>query len=185
MHVPAGSRLAKIAQCEDCRRTICGESLLPGDRVLEKRLCGVVGGALFPLLLLWILRLEERHWRAVIPLGCVVAAAWLTKSPSAVMVNYSLALLAVVLAACRRGVYGHYDGAVVALIGVRCAFYVFAAYEEKWVNIHERYIFITLFIRWLRITDAAASAESGGKAALRAKAAGDYLERRQTGSNAS
>ena len=33
----------------------------------------LLAGALLPLLLLWILRLEERRWRAVIPLGLVVA----------------------------------------------------------------------------------------------------------------
>src|ERR1051326_7371012 len=37
----------------------------------------LLAGVLLPLLLLWILRLEERRWKAVIPLGLVVAAAWL------------------------------------------------------------------------------------------------------------
>jgi hypothetical protein len=99
----------------------------------------LLAGALLPLLLLWILRLEERHWRAVIPLGCVVAAAWLTNAPSAVMVNYSLALLAVVLAVRQRSVRPLMYGAVAALIGITlAAFYVLpAAYEEKWVNISQ------------------------------------------------
>jgi hypothetical protein len=99
----------------------------------------LLAGALLPILLLWILRLQERRWRAVVPLGLVVAAVWLTNAPSAVMVNYSLALLVVVLALRQRSVRPLYYGAVAAVIGIAlAAFYVLpAAYEEKWVNISQ------------------------------------------------
>src|SRR5262249_12162645 len=94
-------------------------------------------GALLPWLLLWILRLEKRGWRATIPLGVVIAAAWLSNAPAAVMVNYSLALLVVVQTVRRRSAGVLLYGAVAALIGLAlAAFYILpAAYEEKWVNI--------------------------------------------------
>jgi uncharacterized membrane protein len=57
----------------------------------------LLAGCLLPLMLLFILRTAEDGIRAIIPLSLVVAAAWLTNAPSAVMVNYSLALLVVAL----------------------------------------------------------------------------------------
>jgi 6-pyruvoyl-tetrahydropterin synthase-like protein len=97
----------------------------------------LLAGALLPLLLLFVLRMEQEGRRMVIPLGLVVAAAWLTNAPSAVMVNYSLALLVVVLALIRRSPLLLVYGAIALLIGVLLpAFYVLpAAYEENWVNI--------------------------------------------------
>jgi hypothetical protein len=99
----------------------------------------LLAGALLPWLLLWILRLEERRWRAVIPLGVVVAGAWLTNAPSAVMVNYSLGLLVVVLAVRGKSPKILLYGGAAAAIGLAlAAFYVFpAAYEEKWVSISQ------------------------------------------------
>ena len=99
----------------------------------------LLAGALLPLVLLWILRLEERRWRAVIPLGVVVAAAWLTNAPSAVMVNYSLGLLVALLAVQQKSVRPLLYGATAAAIGIAlAAFYVLpAAYEEKWVSISQ------------------------------------------------
>jgi len=69
----------------------------------------------------------------------VVAAVWLTNAPTAVMVNYSLALLAVVLAVRQKSWWPLLYGAVAALIGIAlAAFYVLpAAYEQKWVNISQ------------------------------------------------
>src|SRR5438128_9785393 len=62
----------------------------------------LLAGALLPLLLLEILELPDTRHRAVIPLGLLVAAAWLTNAPSAVMINYSLALLIATIAILRR-----------------------------------------------------------------------------------
>jgi uncharacterized membrane protein len=62
----------------------------------------LLAGALLPLLLLFVLRLEERGRRAIIPLALIIAAAWLTNAPSAVMVNYSVALLVIAVAITRR-----------------------------------------------------------------------------------
>jgi uncharacterized membrane protein len=99
----------------------------------------LLAGVLLPLLVLWILRLEERRWRAVVPLGLVVAAAWLTNAPSAVMLNYSLGLLVLVLAIRQRSARPVLLGAIAAVVGIGlAAFYVLpAAYEEKWVNISQ------------------------------------------------
>ena len=99
----------------------------------------LLAGALLPLLLLFVLRMEREGRRMVIPLALVVMAAWLTNAPSAVMVNYSLALLVVALAIIKKSprivVFG---GASVVLGAALAAFYILpAAYEEKWVNIAE------------------------------------------------
>ena len=116
----------------------------------------LLAGALLPLLLLFVLQLEERGRRAIIPLALIIAAAWLTNAPSAVMVNYSAALLVVAVAITRRSwpilLYG---GAAVLLGAALAAFYIFpAAYEEKWVNIsqvlapgvrpHDNFLFTTI-----------------------------------------
>src|SRR5439155_8452837 len=62
-----------------------------------------------------------------------------TNAPAAVMVNYSVALLVVVVAIARRSprilLYG---GAAILLGTALAAFYIFpAAYEAKWVNISQ------------------------------------------------
>jgi hypothetical protein len=99
----------------------------------------LLAGALLPLLLLFALRTDEPQAKIVVPLGLIVAAAWLTNAPAAVMVNYSLALLVVVLAIVRRSPRILLYGAMAIALGAAlAAFYVFpAAYEEKWVNIAE------------------------------------------------
>jgi hypothetical protein len=102
-------------------------------------LAELLAGALLPLLVLFVLQLEEDRRRATIALSLVVAAAWLTNAPAAVMVNYSLALLIVVLAVVHRSPKLLVNGAVAVVVGAAlAAFYLVpAAYEEKWVNIVE------------------------------------------------
>ena len=99
----------------------------------------LLAGTLLPLLMLWVLRTPGRQYRTVIPLALIVAAAWLTNAPSAVMVNYSLALLIVVIAFVERSPRVLLVGALAAVIGAALAsFYLVpAAYEQKWVNIAE------------------------------------------------
>jgi hypothetical protein len=99
----------------------------------------LLAGALLPLLLLYVLRVDEEGRRAVLPLSLIVAAAWLTNAPSAVMVNYSLALMVVAVAVLRRSAWVLLWGSVAVVVGIAlAAFYVFpAAYEEKWVNISQ------------------------------------------------
>jgi hypothetical protein len=99
----------------------------------------LLASILLPLVLLFVLRSADEGRRMIMPLALVVAAAWLTNAPSAVMVNYSLALLVVVVAIVRRSPRVLLYGAAAVILGIAlAAFYVVpAAYEEKWVNIAE------------------------------------------------
>jgi hypothetical protein len=99
----------------------------------------LLAGALLPLLMLYALRSEEEGREAVIPLAVIVAAAWLTNIPAAVMVNYSLALLIVVLAILKHSPRVLLYGTLAVLLGAALAafFLVPAAYEQRWVNIAE------------------------------------------------
>jgi hypothetical protein len=97
----------------------------------------LLAGALLPFLLLQVLDLPDKRRRAVIPLGLLVAAAWLTNAPSAVMINYSLALLIAMIAILRRKPKVLLYGAAAVILGAGlAAFYIVpAAYEQKWVAI--------------------------------------------------
>ena len=99
----------------------------------------LLAGALLPLLFLFVLQLEERGRRAIIPLALIIAAAWLTNAPSAVIVNYSVALFVIVAAIAQRSPRILLCGGAAILLGAAlAAFYIFpAAYEEKWVNISQ------------------------------------------------
>jgi hypothetical protein len=102
-------------------------------------LAELLAGCLLPLLLLVILRDREDGRHMVVPLSIVVAAAWLTNAPSAVMVNYSLALLIVIMAMTTRQPKLLLYGGLAVLLGATIAgFYLIPAIlEEKWVNIAE------------------------------------------------
>jgi hypothetical protein len=97
----------------------------------------LLAAALVPLLVLWVLRAEEKGGKIVLPLSLILAAVWLTNLPSAVMLNYSLALLLLVLAVRKRSPRGLFYGALaVALGAVLAAFYLVpAVYEQRWVDI--------------------------------------------------
>lgn len=97
----------------------------------------LLAGALLPLLLLYVFRLNDEKLRAALALSLVVAAAWLSNAPAAVMVNYSLALLAIVVAIMQRSWRTLCLAALVAMIGAcLAAFYILpATYEQRWVNI--------------------------------------------------
>ena len=99
----------------------------------------LLAGALLPLLLLYALRCGEEEEQAVIPLGLIIAAAWLTNIPAAVMVNYSFALLIVILAVLKRSPRVLLYGALSGFLGAALAafFLIPAAYERRWVNISE------------------------------------------------
>ena len=99
----------------------------------------LLAGALMPLLLLYVLRSDDENTNAVVPLALIVAAAWLTNIPAAVMLNYSLVLLAVILAFLERSPRVLLQGAIAVLFGAALAafFLIPAAYEQRWVNIAE------------------------------------------------
>jgi 6-pyruvoyl-tetrahydropterin synthase related domain len=92
-----------------------------------------------PLLLLLILRTGEDGRRAVAPLSLLIAVGWLTNLPSAVMMNYSLAGMALLLALWRRSfVVLFYAGLAVVLGAMLAGFYLLPAFhQQSWVNIAE------------------------------------------------
>ena len=53
----------------------------------------LLASCLVPLLLLLVLKAAEGERRVIVPLSLVLAAAWLTNAPAAVMIHYSFALL--------------------------------------------------------------------------------------------
>jgi hypothetical protein len=93
--------------------------------------------ALLPLLLLVLLRSEKNNRTTVLYLSLIVAAAWLSNIPAAVMLTYSLALMLVVIAIRHRSLRPLATGAAAVLLGLAlAAFYVVpVVYEKKWVEI--------------------------------------------------
>jgi hypothetical protein len=92
-----------------------------------------------PLLLLFLLRMDEDGRRSVVPLGLIMAAGWLTNLPSAVMMNYSLGVLALTLTIRRRTLTVlWYAGSAVALGAMLAGFFLLPAYhQQNWVNISQ------------------------------------------------
>ena len=101
-------------------------------------LAELLASCLLPLLLLLILRATEGR-RVTVPLALVLAAAWLTNAPAAVMIHYSLALLVLVIAWQRRSPRLVLTAAAAVVLGAAlAAFYLLpAVYEQQWVNIAE------------------------------------------------
>jgi hypothetical protein len=102
-------------------------------------LAELLASCLLPLLLVCVLDLADGRRRSIVPLSLIIAGAWLTNGPSAVMVNYSVALLALVIAIVRRQPRMLVlAGIAVVLGGLLPSFYLLpAAYEQRWVNISE------------------------------------------------
>ena len=112
----------------------------------------LLAAPLLPLLLLCLVRLFSREsdhgFRPTLWLSLTLAAAWLTNAPAAVMIQYSTAGLALLLAvreaAAGRSWVQHvwqplFRTAVALLLGAGLAsFYLLPAiYEQRWVNIGE------------------------------------------------
>jgi hypothetical protein len=99
----------------------------------------LLASAFLPLLLLLLLRADEKGRRVTLFLALLLGCAWLVNAPAAVMIHYSLALLIVVIAWQRRSPRVLLVGAAAVLLGVAlAAFYLLpAVYEQKWVNIPE------------------------------------------------
>ncbi len=97
----------------------------------------LLAACLLPLLLVLILRPESQLRRAAVFLALVLACAWLTNAPAAVMIHYSLALLLLVIAWQRRSPGVLLDGGIAVLLGAALAgFYLSPAiHEQKWVDI--------------------------------------------------
>ena len=107
----------------------------------------LLASCLVPLLLLFVLQAvdadqeESAQWRtrfgAMVPLGLVLAAAWLTNVPAAIMIHYSLALLIVFFAWQQRSPRLLVVGAGAVVLGACvAAFYLLPAiYEQRWIDI--------------------------------------------------
>ena len=97
----------------------------------------LLAGAWLPLLLLYALQLKEKDSRAHVGLALVIAGAALTNAPASLMVNYSLALLALVLAFRERSPKVVWMAARAAGLGASlAAFYIIPAfYEQPWISI--------------------------------------------------
>ncbi len=97
----------------------------------------LLASCLLPMLFLMVLKAAEGERRVIVPVSLVLAAAWLTNAPAAVMIHYSVALL-IVFFAWRRRSYGMLllGAAVVVLGACLAAFYLLpVVYEQKWVKI--------------------------------------------------
>ena len=97
----------------------------------------LLASCLVPLLLLFVLKAVAERRRAIVPLALVLAAAWLTNAPAAVMIHYSFVLLVVFFAWQRRSTAILLVGAsAVALGACLAAFYLLPAiYEQRWIDI--------------------------------------------------
>jgi len=99
----------------------------------------LLAAALVPLLLLCAVRLKEDGFRATLWLSLTLAAAWLTNVPAALMIQYSAAGLAVLVAVSERSLRPLVRTARATLLGVGLAsFYLLPAiYEQRWINISQ------------------------------------------------
>ena len=101
----------------------------------------LLASCLVPLLLLSVLKAVDAgkdNWkRTVVPLAVVLAAAWLTNAPAAVMIHYSLALLLMFFAWRERSARLLVAGAGAVVLGAcLAAFYLLPAiYEQRWIDI--------------------------------------------------
>lgn len=93
--------------------------------------------ALFPLLVLGILRITREGWPHVPFLAMIFAGIWLCNAPAAVVATYSAALLLVVGAVLARSLRPLLAGGTGIATGLGlAAFYIVpAAWERKWVQI--------------------------------------------------
>ena len=102
-------------------------------------LAELLAAFLFPLLLLFVIRAEGNGPRTIVPLGFIVAAAWLINVPAAVMLTYSLVLLtatAALTTGSRRTL--PYAAASLVLGAALAAFYLLPVlHEQAWVRIGE------------------------------------------------
>ena len=97
----------------------------------------LLAAAYLPLLLLLIFRLDEDGPSVVAPLSLLLAMGWLTNLPSAVMMNYSLALLVFCLAISRRSfsVIAYAAAAVVLGAALAAIYLVPVFHQQTWVNL--------------------------------------------------
>jgi len=99
----------------------------------------LLASSLLPLLLLLLLRADEKGRRVTVFLALLLSCGWLINAPAAVMIHYSLLVLMLVIAWQRRSARILLTGTGAVLLGAAlAAFYLLpAVYEQKWVTIAE------------------------------------------------
>jgi hypothetical protein len=99
----------------------------------------LLASALFPLALYGVVRVLRVGWSGLHFLTIPFALIWLANAPAAVLATYSLMLLFFVASIMRRSVRPLLLGSAAMAAGFGLvAFYIFpAAYEQRWVQIHQ------------------------------------------------
>jgi hypothetical protein len=99
----------------------------------------LLAAAIIPLMLLCLFRLKERGFRTTIWLALALAAAWLANLPAALMIHFSAAGLAALIALRDRSWQPLLKTSLAVLLGAGLAsFYLVPAiYEQPWVNISQ------------------------------------------------
>ena len=99
----------------------------------------LLAAAYLPLLLLFVLRAEEDGPRVVAPLCLLLAAGWLTNVPTAVMMNYSVAVFILWIAISRKSWTVLAYAAIAVVLGGALAGVYFAPvlHQQNWVNISQ------------------------------------------------
>ncbi len=102
-------------------------------------LAELLAAALLPLLLLCVLDAERKRGHMIAPLGLVLAWAWLTNVPAAVMTHYSLALLVAILAWKKRSPRLLLYSTAAVVLGIMLAgFYLGPAiYQQRWIEVRQ------------------------------------------------
>ena len=97
----------------------------------------LLAAAYLPLLLLYFWRAEETGARALAPLSFLLGLGWLTNIPSAVIMNYSLAVLALAIAIRRRSIRTlALAGSAIVLGAALAAIYLVPAFHQQgWINL--------------------------------------------------
>ena len=97
----------------------------------------LLAAVIVPLMLLCMLRLREEGFRPTLWLSLTLAGAWLTNDPAALMIYYSAAGMAVVMAVRERSPRYLVGTAIAMALGAAlAAFYLLPAiYEQTWISI--------------------------------------------------
>ena len=113
----------------------------------ERTAFGEMAAFWIPLLLLLVLRdrnASASTWRRAFDgsaalLALVLAGAWLSNAPLGVMASYLLAGVALVIALCDRSWTAIVRAATATIggLGIAAFYLVPAAYEQRWVDIHQ------------------------------------------------